>query len=65
MWQFAGGGTYCLSMKMGEREVANIQVISPQYSQEVANIQVIIIPAGVDRDTEPKPYRLSPQLIGW
>ena len=51
MWQFAGGGTYGLSMKMGEREVANIQVI--------------IIPAGVDRDTEPKPYRLSPQLIGW
>ena len=38
MWQFAGGGTFGLSMKMGEREVANIQVISPQYSQEVAKL---------------------------
>ena len=37
MWQFAGGGTYGLSMKMGEREVANIQLI--------------ITPTGVDRDT--------------
>ena len=50
MWQFAGGGTYGLSMKMGEREVANIQVI--------------ITPTGVDRDTELKPYRLSPQHYG-
>ena len=38
MWQFAGGGTYGLNMKMGEREVADIQV-------------VIIKQTGVDRDT--------------
>jgi len=50
MWQFAGGGTYGLSMKMGEREVADIQGI--------------ITPTGVDRDTEPKPYRSSPQQDG-
>ena len=48
MWQFAGGQTYSLVMKMGEMVVADIQV-------------VIIMQTGVDRDTELELYRSSPQ----
>ena len=47
MWQFAGGQTYSLVMKMGEMGIMG----------EI----VIIMQTGVDRDTELELYRSSPQ----
>ena len=52
MWQFAGGGTYGLNMEMGEREVADIQV-------------VIIKQTGVDRDTELELIQIVPTTLRW
>jgi len=52
MWQFAGDGTYGFNLKMGEREVADIQV-------------VIIKQTGVDRDTELELIQIVPTTLRW